>query len=166
KTAEGAAFATFDGHRGDDYGVYIFATTDYGETWKSIRSGIPDSAGTVHVIREHLRNSNLLFAGTEFGLWVSWDRGGNWTALKNTFPTVPVDDIEIQARDNDLVLGTHGRGSRARDRCRGPEFRCRPPARSGRCSLAPSSSRRGPRKPTSRIPFRRTADCCCADARG
>ena len=109
KTAEGAAFATFDGHRGDDYGVYIFATTDYGETWKSIRSGIPDSAGTVHVIREHLRNSNLLFAGTEFGLWVSWDRGGNWTALKNNFPTVPVDDIEIQARDNDLVLGTHGR---------------------------------------------------------
>jgi hypothetical protein len=109
KTAEGAAFATFDGHRGDDYGVYIFATTDYGETWKSIRSGIPDSAGTVHVIREHPRNSNLLFAGTEFGLWVSWDRGGNWTALKNNFPTVPVDDIEIQARDNDLVLGTHGR---------------------------------------------------------
>ena len=109
KTAEGAAFATFDGHRADDYNVYIFATTDYGETWKSIRNGIPDSAGTVHVVREHPRNPNLLFAGTEFGLWVSWDRGANWTALKNNFPTVPVDDIEIQARDNDLVLATHGR---------------------------------------------------------
>jgi photosystem II stability/assembly factor-like uncharacterized protein len=109
KTGEGAAFATFDGHRGDDYGVYIFATTDYGENWKAIRNGIPDSAGSVHVIREHPRNTNLLFAGTEFGLWVSWDRGANWTALKNNFPTVPVDDIQIQARDNDLVLATHGR---------------------------------------------------------
>lgn len=109
KTGEGAAFATFDGHRSDDYGVYVFATTDYGETWKSLRSGIPDSAGTVHVIREHPRNTNLLFAGTEFGLWVSWDRGGSWTALRNNFPTVPVDDVEIQARDNDLVLATHGR---------------------------------------------------------
>jgi len=109
KTAEGAAFATFDGHRADDYNVYIFATTDFGESWKSIRNGIPDSAGTVHVIREHPRNPNLLFAGTEFGLWISWDRGANWTALKNNFPTVPVDDIEIQARENDLVLATHGR---------------------------------------------------------
>lgn len=109
KYAEGAAYATFDGHRSDDYNVYIFTTTDFGETWKAIRNGIPDSAGTVHVVREHPRTHNLLFAGTEFGLWVSWDRGANWTALKNNFPTVPVDDIEIQARDNDLVLATHGR---------------------------------------------------------
>jgi photosystem II stability/assembly factor-like uncharacterized protein len=109
KTGEGAALLAFDGHRGDDYHVYIFATNDYGESWKAIRNGIPDSAGTVHVVREHPRNTSLLFAGTEFGLWVSWDRGANWTALKNNFPTVPVDDIEIQARENDLVLATHGR---------------------------------------------------------
>ena len=109
KYAEGSAYATFDGHRTDDYGIYIFATTDYGETWKLIRNGIPESAGSVHVVREHPRNATLLFAGTEFGLWVSWDRGANWSALKNNFPTVPVDDIQIQARENDLVLGTHGR---------------------------------------------------------
>jgi photosystem II stability/assembly factor-like uncharacterized protein len=109
KAAEGAAFVTFDGHRNDDYGIYIFVTNDYGETWKAIRNGIPDSAGSVHVVREHPRNQNLLFAGLEFGLWVSWDRGANWTALKNNFPTVPVDDIQIQARENDLVLATHGR---------------------------------------------------------
>ncbi len=109
KYAEGTAYATFDGHRTDDYNVYIFATTDYGETWKAIRKGIPDSAGTVHVVREHPRDENLLFAGTEFGLWVSWDRGANWTALKNNLPTVPVDDIEFQAQQNDLVLATHGR---------------------------------------------------------
>jgi photosystem II stability/assembly factor-like uncharacterized protein len=107
--AEGGAYVTFDGHRSDDYSVYIFATSDYGETWKPIRNGIPDSAGTVHVLREHPRNANLLFAGTEFGLWVSWDRGADWVAFKNNFPTVPVDDIELQARDNDLVLATHGR---------------------------------------------------------
>ncbi len=109
KYAEGAAYVTFDGHRTDDYNVYIFYTSDYGENWKAIRNGIPDSAGTVHVVREHPKNANLLFAGTEFGLWVSWDHGANWTALKNNFPTVPVDDIEIQARDNDMVLATHGR---------------------------------------------------------
>src|SRR5579863_9716726 len=109
KYGEGGAYVTFDGHRSDDYAIYIFATSDYGETWKSIRNGIPDSAGTVHVVREHPRNANLLFTGTEFGLWISWDRGANWTAFKNNFPTVPVDDIELQARENDLVLATHGR---------------------------------------------------------
>jgi len=109
KYGEGTAYATFDGHRNDDYNAYIFLTTDYGESWKPIRNGIPDSAGTVHVVREHPRDANLLFAGTEFGLWVSWDRGGNWTALKNNLPTVPVDDLEIQAEQNDLVLATHGR---------------------------------------------------------
>lgn len=109
KYGEGTAYVTFDGHRNDDYNIYLFMTTDYGETWKAIRNGIPDSAGTLHVVREHPRNANLLFAGTEFGLWVSWDRGANWTALKNNFPTVPVNDIEIQADQNDLVLATHGR---------------------------------------------------------
>jgi photosystem II stability/assembly factor-like uncharacterized protein len=109
KSAEGAAYAAFDGHRNDDYKIYLFMTTDYGENWKPIHGGIPVSAGSVHVVREHPRNANLLFAGTEFGLWVSWDRGANWTALKNNFPTVPVDDIAIQPRENDLILGTHGR---------------------------------------------------------
>jgi len=109
KIGDGAALLGFDGHRGDDNNVYVFATNDYGESWKAIRNGIPDSAGSVHVVREHPRNTNLLLAGTEFGLWVSWDRGANWTALKNNFPQVPVDDIEIQARENDLVLATHGR---------------------------------------------------------
>jgi len=107
--AEGTAYVTFDGHRTDDYAVYIFASSDYGETWQAIRRGIPDTAGSVHVVREHPRNANLLFAGTEFGLWISWDRGANWAAFKNNFPTVPVDDIELQARENDLVLATHGR---------------------------------------------------------
>jgi hypothetical protein len=84
-------------------------TTDYGETWKAISNGLPANKGTVHVIREHPRDPNLLFAGTEYGLFVSVDRGANWVALKANLPTVPVDDIQIHPRDNDLVLATHGR---------------------------------------------------------
>jgi photosystem II stability/assembly factor-like uncharacterized protein len=106
---EGTAYATLDGHRSNDFGVYVFMTNDYGATWKSIRSGIDDDAGTVHVIREHFRNPKLLFLGTERGLFVSYDQGGHWSKLKLNLPTVPVDDIAIHPRDNDLVLATHGR---------------------------------------------------------
>src|SRR6266568_3627876 len=93
KTGEGAALLTFDGHRGDDNNIYVFTTGDYGENWKPIRNGIPDSAGSVHVVREHPRNTNLLFAGTEFGLWISWDHGMNWVAFKNIFPAADGDHL-------------------------------------------------------------------------
>jgi Uncharacterized protein related to plant photosystem II stability/assembly factor len=106
---EGTAYATLDGHRGNDFGVYVFMTSDYGETWKAIRNGLTDDAGTVHVIREHYRNPKLLFLGTERGLYWSNDQGGHWTRLKLNLPTVPVDDIAIHPRENDLVLATHGR---------------------------------------------------------
>ena len=109
KFAEGTAYVTFDGHRANDFSVYAFTTTDYGETWKAISSGLPANGGILHVIREHPRNQNLLFAGTEYGLFVSFDRGASWTALRGNLPTVPVDDILIHPRDNDLILGTHGR---------------------------------------------------------
>jgi photosystem II stability/assembly factor-like uncharacterized protein len=106
---EGTAYATLDGHRNNDFGVYVFVTTDYGDTWKAIRNGLNDEAGAVHVIREHFRNPKLLFLGTERGLFVSNDQGGRWTRLKLNLPTVPVDDIAIHPRENDLVLATHGR---------------------------------------------------------
>lgn len=105
----GTAYATFDGHRMDDFGIYVFTTTDFGETWKAIRNGIPDNKGIVNVIREHHKNADLLFAGTEYGAYVSFDRGANWSKIKNGLPTVPVDDIVIHPRDNDLIFGTHGR---------------------------------------------------------
>ena len=107
--AEGTAYATFDGHRGNDFGIYVFATTDFGDTWKPIRNGIADNKGVVNVIREHHRNPRLLFAGTEYGLYVSFDQGARWSRLQLNLPTVPVDDIAIHPRENDLVLGTHGR---------------------------------------------------------
>jgi len=105
----GTAYVAFDGHRGDDFNIYLFKTTDYGEHWKSITNGIPKNQGTLHTIREHPRNRDLLFAGGEFGLYVSFDRGDNWQELKNNLPRVPVDDIAIHPRDNDLILATHGR---------------------------------------------------------
>ncbi|MBK8304825.1 MAG: hypothetical protein WBC19_06120 [Pyrinomonadaceae bacterium] len=106
---EGTAYATFDGHRNGDFKVYVYLTSDYGETWRSISSNLPQNNGVVNVIREHPRNPSLLFVGTEFGLFASYDRGGNWTQIKQNLPTVPVDDILIHPRDNDLILGTHGR---------------------------------------------------------
>src|SRR5258708_12582538 len=84
-------------------------TTDFGETWQSIASNLPQNTGIVHVIREHPYNLNLLFVGTEFGLFVSTDRGGSWQQIRQNLPTVPVDDILIHPRDNDLILATHGR---------------------------------------------------------
>jgi len=106
--AEGAVYATFDNHRSDDYGTYVFVSTDFGESWKSLKSDLPAGV-TCRVIREHTRNQNLLFLGTEFGAYASLDRGGHWTRLKGNLPLVRVDDIQIHPRDNDLVLGTHGR---------------------------------------------------------
>jgi photosystem II stability/assembly factor-like uncharacterized protein len=104
--AAGRAYVTFDGHRNDDFKPYVFSTEDFGETWKPITNDLPHPA---NVIREHPRNHNLLFVGTEFGLFVSFNRGQSWAQLKNNLPTVPIDDIAIHPRDNDLILGTHGR---------------------------------------------------------
>ena len=109
KENESTAYATFDGHRMGDFKVYVYMTSDFGETWKSIASNLPQNNGTVSVIREHPRNPNLLFVGTEFGLFTSIDRGGSWSQIKLNLPTVPVDDILIHPRENDLILGTHGR---------------------------------------------------------
>jgi photosystem II stability/assembly factor-like uncharacterized protein len=106
---EGTAYVAFDNHRADDFGIYLYMTTDYGQTWKRITDGIPGEAGTLHVVREDPRNPNLLFAGTEFGLFVSFDRGAKWEKMRNGLPTVPLNDIAIHPRDHDLILGTHGR---------------------------------------------------------
>lgn len=109
KHSEGTAYVTFDGHRNGDFKVYVYMTTNYGDSWKSIASNLPQNNGIANVIREHPRNGNLLFVGTEYGAYVSFDKGGEWTKLKLNLPTVPVDDIVIHPRDNDLIFGTHGR---------------------------------------------------------
>ncbi len=105
---KGKAYAAFDGHRHDDYRTYVYKTTDYGNTWTSLRANLP--FGWAHVIREDPFNRNLLFVGTEFGVHASLDDGISWFSLKNDLPTVAVRDIAIHPRDRDLIIGTHGRG--------------------------------------------------------
>ena len=106
---EGTAYATFDGHRSDDFRVYVYKTTDFGKTWAPISNGIPDGQ-PVYVIREDPKARNLLFLGTEFGVFLSRDGGLNWTPFSLNLPTVSVHDLYIHPRENDLIAATHGRG--------------------------------------------------------
>lgn len=106
--AEGRVYATFDGHRNDDYAAYAYVSEDFGRRWRRITEGLPEG-WSVNVVAEHHRNPDLLFLGNEVGVYFSIDRGRRWTRLKNNLPTVPVDDIVIHPRANDLVVGTHGR---------------------------------------------------------
>ena len=107
---EALVYAVFDGHQNDDYTVYAYVSEDYGENWRSIVTGLPDG-WSLNVLAEHPRNPDLLFIGNEIGIYFSIDRGENWARLKSNLPTVPVDDIKVHPRDNDLVVGTHGRGA-------------------------------------------------------
>ena len=107
----GTAYATADHHQDDDYAPYVYMTTDFGKTWKSIRGDLPDKAWWTHVVREDPRNRDLLYVGTEAGVWASWDKGAHWYSLRgNDIPMTPVRDIQVQPRDNDLLVATHGRG--------------------------------------------------------
>lgn len=106
----GTAYVTADHHQDDDYAPYVYMTTDFGKTWKSIRGDLPDKAWWTHVVREDPRNRNLLYVGTEAGIWASWDRGAHWVSLRGELPVTPVRDLQIHPRDNDLIVATHGRG--------------------------------------------------------
>ena len=106
--AVGTAYVTFTGRHMTDYRPFVYRTTDYGETWLSIASGLPDES--INVIREDHKNPNLLFVGTDRTVHVSLDGGRSWHELKNNLPTIPVHDLVIHPRENDLVVGTFGRG--------------------------------------------------------
>ena len=106
---EGTCYVTFDGHRSDDFRPYVFKTTDFGKTWKPASAGIPDGQ-PVYVVREDLVNKDLLFLGTEFGVFFSRDAGASWSSLKRNMPTVACHDLVIHPREHDLVAATHGRG--------------------------------------------------------
>ncbi|GAC1400019.1 MAG: hypothetical protein NVSMB56_15130 [Pyrinomonadaceae bacterium] len=106
---EATGYATFDGHANSDMAAHVYRTTDYGKTWQTLST--PDVKGYAHVIKEDTVNKDLLFLGTEFGLFVSVDGGKNWAQFKGgNFPSVAVRDIAIQPRESDLILATHGRG--------------------------------------------------------
>jgi photosystem II stability/assembly factor-like uncharacterized protein len=102
------AYVSFDRHQLGDFAPYVFVTEDFGRSFRPLDAGLP-RLGWVNVILEHPRNPDLLLVGTETGLFVSFDRGLEWLRMGGNFPTVPVDDLVIHPRDNDLVVGTHGR---------------------------------------------------------
>ncbi len=105
------AYVSLDGHWDDDYAPYVFVTEDLGATWMSLSEGLSMAgSATVNIVREHPRNPDLLVAGSENGVFASVDRGTTWARLGSGMPAVPVDDIEIHPRENDVVAGTHGRG--------------------------------------------------------
>src|SRR5262249_41039757 len=101
--AEGTAFVAIDRHRNDDRRPYLFKTTDHGETWTPLANNLPES-GHVHVVRVDPRNPALLYAGTEFGLFVSPDGGKVWQRVRNGLPTVAVQDLVVHPRDRELVI--------------------------------------------------------------
>jgi photosystem II stability/assembly factor-like uncharacterized protein len=105
---KGAAYAVFDGHTTNDGNTYVYKTVDFGKTWKNIASeGI---YGFARNIQEDYVNENLLFLGTEFGLYITIDGGAHWTQFTNNMPSAAVHYIELQKKTNDLVVATHGRG--------------------------------------------------------
>ncbi len=105
----GTAFVAINNYRNNDFTNYLYKTSDYGESWTSIVGDLPANR-VVRTMRQDPRNSNLYYLGTELGLFISINAGKNWVELKNNMPTLPFNDLVVHPRDNDLVLGTHGRG--------------------------------------------------------
>lgn len=102
------AYVSVDGHRSDDLKPYVYVTHDYGQTFQNIANNLP-AYGNVQVIREDPKNKDLLYAGTEFGLYISLNGGRQWEKFMNNYPTVRTDDILVHPRDGDLIVATHGR---------------------------------------------------------
>jgi photosystem II stability/assembly factor-like uncharacterized protein len=106
---ENTLYVTFTNHQNNDFAPYVLKSLDLGQTWIPLANGL-SAAGSARVIVEHTRNPRLLFVGTEFGVFVSNTGGEHWVPLDNNLPTVAVHDMLIHPRENDLVIGTHGRG--------------------------------------------------------
>lgn len=104
----GTVYVVKTGFREDNFKPYVFKSTDNGNTWKAITTGLPDKP--VNVLIEDQANPQLLFLGNDIGIYVSIDGGEHWQALKGNMPIVPVHDLKIQPREKDLVAGTYGRG--------------------------------------------------------
>ncbi len=106
---DGTVYATFDGHRLDDFGTYAYVSTDFGGTWRSIAGDLPKGQ-VVRTLAEDLKNPAVLYVGTESGLFVTTDRGAHWTRVKANLPTMPIYEITLHPRENDMILATHARG--------------------------------------------------------
>jgi hypothetical protein len=106
----GTVFVTLNNYQRGDYKPYIVRSTDKGRNWTSISGNLPARSGVWSIVQDHV-SGNLLFAGLEFGVWFTVDGGQSWTQLKGGIPTTQARDLTIQRRENDLVVGTFGRGA-------------------------------------------------------
>ena len=106
---EGRIYASLSGYRYDNFAPYLFVSENYGNTWQLINKDLPMEP--INVVKEDLKNENILYVGTDNGMYVSIDRGENFMVWSGGLPRVPVHDIAIQERDNEIVLGTHGRSA-------------------------------------------------------
>jgi photosystem II stability/assembly factor-like uncharacterized protein len=106
--SKGTAYAVFDGHTGNDMKPYVFKTTDFGTSWASLATN--NIVGFARNIQEDIVNPDLLFLGTEFGLFITFDGGKNWNKFANNMPATAVHFIDLHPKTNDLVMATHGRG--------------------------------------------------------
>ena len=102
-------YAVFNNHKNGDFNPYLLKSTDAGKSWTRINANLPERGSTYSIAEDHI-DANLLFVGTEFGLFFSSNAGKKWTQLKSGLPTIAVRDLDIQKRENDLVLATFGRG--------------------------------------------------------
>ena len=114
--AEGTVYVAQRGREDDDFAAYLYKSIDYGGTFTSIAGNIP--AGSVNVIREDPTDPNILYVGTDFGVFVSVDGGRNWRVLGGNLPSVQVSDLQYHARDRIIVISTYGRGLWAMDATR------------------------------------------------
>jgi photosystem II stability/assembly factor-like uncharacterized protein len=104
---DGTVYATFDGHRQNDFGTYIYASNDFGQSWRPMAANLKDQVA--RTLTEDVKNPDVLYLGTETGLFVTLDRGKNWQRIKANLPTVRIDEITLHPRDNAMILATHGR---------------------------------------------------------
>jgi hypothetical protein len=105
---ESTVYCSQSGYREDDWSAYLWKSTDKGKTWTSIVGNLP--AETINVVREDPKNKDILYVGTDMGVFITFDGGTTWETLQGSLSHIPVHDIQIQERDNDLVIATHARG--------------------------------------------------------
>jgi photosystem II stability/assembly factor-like uncharacterized protein len=139
---DGTLYVTQRGREDDDFGVYIYKSTDSGKTFASLAANVP--AGPVNVIREDPTDPNMLYIGTDFGAFVSTNGGREWHVLGGNLPSTQVSDLQVHARDNVIVISTYGRGMFAMDalqvrKLRGSPARAAGPAASA--ALVPGPGR-------------------------
>jgi hypothetical protein len=101
-------YVSLTGYREDDFNPYLFRSENFGHHWTSIANNLP--LEPINIVEEDPRNPNILYVGTDLGIYISLNKGKSWSSLRANLPTTPVHDLVVHPREHDLIIGTHGRG--------------------------------------------------------